>query len=64
MNSYEKLVQYVDSAANLAESVRRDLRLGDAYSDETVLALSEFIATSHAVKEMLDTLEDKNVKLN
>lgn len=64
MKPYEKLVQYVDSAADLAEHMREDLRKGESYSDETVLALSRFVAISHAVKNMLDTLDEKNVKLN
>lgn len=64
MNQYEKLTHYIDAAATLAESMAEDLRNGTQYTNETVSALSVFISTSYAVKDMLDTIEDKNVKLN
>lgn len=60
----EKLVSYMNSAANLAEQVRDDLRKGDKYSNETVLKLSQFIQESEKVSKFFDLLESRVVKYN
>lgn len=63
-NSYQRLVDYVEAATDLAEAAREDLLVGDSYSDDTVGALSRFVAASFNMKDLLDQIEDKNLKLN
>ena len=58
------LIDYMNAATELAESVRADLRKGDQYSNETVLRLSEFKALAEKVQGFVDMLETQMVKYN
>ena len=64
MGPYEKLTAYVNAASDLAEQMSLDLKHGDMYTNQTITALSKFVSTANAVKDMLDVLEDRNINLN
>lgn len=60
----QKLVEYTNAAADLAEHVRADIRRDGMYSNETVLKLSQFIEKAQALQKFIDILESNVVKLN
>lgn len=51
-----KLVTYMDSATELAESVRQDLVRNGKVSEATVNKLSEFVKAAENVQKFVDTL--------
>lgn len=59
-----KLVAYMDAATELAESMRADLRKGDAYSEKTVLRLSQFKAAAEKLNAFALLLNVDMLKLN
>lgn len=63
--SYLKLIKYVNAATDMAESLERDIKAKDRkVSNDTVLALSKFVAAANSVQKMLDQVERDTVKLN
>ncbi len=58
------LIKYVDTAANLAENVKRNIVKNGLIDDKTVLALNEFIVAENAIKDLTDALNEGNQKLN
>jgi len=58
------LIQYVNKASDLAESVKRNI-VKDGYIDEkTVLALNAFIIAANAIADLQEELQSDNMKLN
>lgn len=51
-----KLVAYMDSATDLAESVRSDLVRNGKVSEATVLKLSAFVKSAENVQKFVDLL--------
>lgn len=58
------MLDYMNAATELAESVRQDLRKGDAYSNETVLKLSQFKAMAEKVAKIVSLFEQQVVRFN
>ncbi len=54
----EAFAKYVDAGHELAERVKKNIQKDRIISDETVLALNEFIIASNAVKDLTDKLND------
>jgi transketolase len=61
----EKLSAYVNASADLAESVRDDIKHNNGViTDETVLALNQLIISSHEVAAITNALQPNKVRLN
>lgn len=58
------LMRYVNTASDLAESVKRNIIKNGLIDDKTVLALNEFIIASNAISDLTDELNKDNLKLN
>lgn len=58
--SKQKIINYVDAAAKLAESVLQD----DTVSTETARALEDFLEASKEVQFFLDMVEADRLKSN
>lgn len=67
-SAYKELINYVDKANALAESIKRNIlhRSDDiaVIDDETVVALNEFIIASNSIKDMTDELINQDLKYN
>ena len=63
-SEYQRLVRYVDAACILADSCANDIKKGKKYTNETVLALSKFIAEHNNFNKLVDTVRAKTVRLN
>lgn len=66
-SEYQRLLKYVDAACTLADACTKDITLGRTkarYSDETVLALSKFVAEHNSFNRLVDQVRSKNVQLN
>lgn len=61
---YIKIVEYVDCSQTLAECIQKDIKLGDKYSSETVVALSHFISATRNVSNFLGLVEQNRTKIN
>lgn len=59
-----KLSKYVNAAADLAEGLEADIKLGKTVSSRTILNLSKFITAAVEVEKMLDMFRAEGVKLN
>jgi len=51
-----KLIDYMDAATDLAESVIQDLRRNGKVSEETVIKLSQFRAKAEAIQKFVDMI--------
>ncbi len=62
MDDQKQLLQkFVDTASDLAESVKRNIQHDGAIDDETVLKLNAFIIASNAIADMIELIElDEN----
>jgi hypothetical protein len=61
----EKLSAYVNAAADLAESVRIDIKHNNGViENETVLALNRFIVASNEVAEITNALQPNKIRMN
>lgn len=62
------LVRYVDTASDLAESVKNDIVHNREVSDDTVLKLNQFIIAANAIQDLYDELSkdplEENEQLN
>lgn len=61
---YAKVVAYVDAAATLCEYLSKDIKNGKVVTNETVVALSRFVAATHRVAFFLDKIESLKTNLN
>lgn len=60
-----QIINYVESAATLAENLTRNLKSrGKKIDDETVVALAQFYKASKAMQNLLDLIEKDKVSLN
>lgn len=57
------LTKYVNAGADLAESIAADIQAGSKITSKTVLALSKFSAAARDVSNMLDDMDDTDIKL-
>lgn len=57
-------IKYVDAAAALAESLKRDIQKDGLITNKTVLALNEFIIASNEIIDLTDGMRDPNTRLN
>lgn len=57
------LLEYVNAAADLAECVKQNVRKGGKITNETVIALNNFIIASNEIKYLTIALEKNNLKL-
>lgn len=58
------LIIYVNAAADLAESVKRDIQKKGYVTDPTVLALNKFIIASNNVDDITTAIKDLSKDLN
>jgi hypothetical protein len=58
------IAKYVDSGADLAEQLVKDIKAGRKISDATIIALSRFQESAIAAEKLLDPVVEHNVKLN
>lgn len=58
------LEKYVTAAANLAESVKRNIVHEGVIDDETVLKLNAFIIAGNEISDMLSQLTDADNESN
>ncbi len=66
-SEYQRLIKYVDAACTLADACTIDVKKGKykaMYSDETILALSKFIAEHNSFNKLVDQVRAKGVQLN
>lgn len=63
-SEYNRLLKYVDAACTLADSAASDLKKGKKYTNDTVLALSKFIAEHNSFNKLVDQVRAKGVRLN
>ena len=59
-----ELFDYVNSASDLAEYLRADLKKGLTISNETILALDKFIKAAQAIKPLKNELNKAIIKNN
>lgn len=52
-----KLINYVNAATDLAESLKQDLKDGREISDESISYLSKFYKAAQEASKMLDLVE-------
>ena len=69
MDKTKKAIQkYVDTASDLAESIKRNIQHEGIIDDETVLKLNAFIIASNEISDLLSQLtedgNERNTKLN
>lgn len=57
-------VKYVDTATTLAELVKSNVQKDGIITNETVIALNEFIIASNAIKDLTDELHETDQKYN
>jgi hypothetical protein len=58
------LIDYVNKAADLAESVKSDLKKNNKISNKTILALNDFIMAAHNIEGLTIQLDKYNMKYN
>ena len=62
------LIKYVNTASDLAESVKNNIVHEGVITDETVLKLNEFIIASNAIQDLYEELsadpKEENESLN
>lgn len=58
------LAMYVNRAADLAESLKKDIQKRGYISDKTILALNAFIVAANNIKDLTDELDKINQELN
>ncbi len=56
--------KYIDKAANLAESVKRNIQHNSIIDDKTVIALNEFIIISNELSDLLKDINKDKVTYN
>lgn len=59
-----RLLSYMDAAANLADQMQDDLRKGDEYSNETVHRLAQLKEEAEKVQKFVDMLQTITVEYN
>lgn len=62
--SRAQFVRYVNAAHSLAELMKRNIQKDGIITNETVLALNEFIIASNDIKDLTDELRDPDETLN
>ena len=60
----QALMEYANTAADLAESVKRNIIKDRVIDDKTIIALNMFIIASNAVKDLIDELNRDSIKFN
>lgn len=58
------LAEYVNSASDFAESVKKDVTKDRVISDATILLLNKFIIAANVIKEMTEQLNKQVRKFN
>jgi hypothetical protein len=58
------LADYVNTATDLAELLKEDLKKGREISDKTILALNKFQKSAHALQYVTDDLNKYIIKNN
>lgn len=58
------LAEYINAAADLAESVKRNIKKDNKIDDKTVLILNEFMIVSNKIAFLTDKITTSNTKLN
>jgi len=60
----ELFTVYINTAADLAENVKRNIKDDAMIDDATVLALNNFIKAAQAIKYLTDELNKDKVSIN
>ncbi len=61
----QELTKYVNSATELADSIRDDIKNNNnTISDTTIISLNEFIVSAVALKHLTEALPSNKMKLN
>lgn len=55
-DTLQKLVTYVNAAADLAEALESDIKRDQKVSSKTVVALSRFVSAAHTFKAVTERL--------
>ncbi len=55
--------KYVDTAAALADAVKRDITKDGIITNRTILVLNEFIIASNDIADVIDSVRDPNSRL-
>ena len=63
-NNIKLLSAYVDTAANLAEAIKRDLQKTGKISQKTILALNAFIVAANDVESLFEPLNQISKNIN
>ncbi len=63
-NELQDLSKYVNAAADLAESVDKDIKTDGLVSEKTKKMLAKFTKASYTVAETLEDFNETNQKLN
>lgn len=58
------LAIYVNRAADLADSIKRDIQKKGYISDKTVIALNDFIIAANVIADLTTALNQINITLN
>lgn len=58
------LLNYVDTATNLAEAIKKDIQKKGVISNQTVLSLNEFIIAANQFHDVISGLERERRILN
>lgn len=61
-DGYLKVSKFVNSAADLAEGLERDLKKGNRISSDTVLRLNTFKKAAIRAAKLLDKLNNETIK--
>jgi hypothetical protein len=65
MKTKQLLANYVNAAADLAESIRNDIQHNnEKVSNKTVLALNKFVVSANDIQDLEAELNHDNHKLN
>ncbi len=63
-SDFQKLINYVNAATDLAESVEADVKKGKKLTSKTVLALSKFVSQANSFQKIVDQVQSNSVRLN
>lgn len=58
------LNRYVNTASDLAESLKRNIQKDRFIDDKTMLILNEFIIAANEISDMIEHLNKKVIKFN
>lgn len=62
--SKRQFVRYVNAGHSLAELLKRNIQKDGLITNETVLALNEFIIASNEIKDLTDEVREDDKTLN